>query len=57
MFDLQFALIVVTTVLISYHLYAHDLFLLSLSLILFFRYVSSGAMPRRISSKSYSLFF
>jgi hypothetical protein len=52
-FDLKFSLILVTTVLISYHLYAHDLFLLALSLILFFRYVSSGAVPRRFSSKSF----
>jgi hypothetical protein len=39
-FDLQFALVVVTTVLISYHLYAHDLFPISISLILLYRYVS-----------------
>jgi len=52
-FDLKFSLILVTTVLISYHLYAQDLFLLALSLILFFRYVSSGAVPRRFSSKSF----
>jgi hypothetical protein len=43
MFDLQFALVVVTTVVISYHLYAHDLFPISLSLILLYRYVSSDA--------------
>ena len=43
MFDLQFALVVVTTVLISYHLYAHDLFPISLSIILLYRYVSSGS--------------
>jgi hypothetical protein len=42
-FDLQFALVVVTTVLISYHLYAHDLFPISLSLILLYRYVGSGS--------------
>ena len=38
-FDLQFALVVVTTVLISYHLYAHDLFPISISLIQLYRYV------------------
>ena len=43
MFDLQFALVVVTTVLVSYHLYAHDLFPISLSIILLYRYVSSGS--------------
>jgi hypothetical protein len=42
-FDLKFSLTLVTTVLISYHLYAHDLFLLSLSMILLLRYVSSNA--------------
>jgi hypothetical protein len=41
-FDLKFSLTLVTTVLISYHLYAHDLFPLSLSMILLFRYVSSA---------------
>jgi hypothetical protein len=46
-FDLQFALVIVTTVLISYHLYAHDLFPASLSLILLFRYVSSGLPAHR----------
>jgi len=41
-FDLKFSLTIVTTVLISYHLYPHDLFPLTLSLILVFRYVNSG---------------
>jgi len=41
-FDLKFSLAIVTTVLISYHLYPHDLFPLTLSLILIFRYVNSG---------------
>ena len=45
-FDLKFSLTLVTTVLISYHLYAHDLFLLSFSMILLFRYVSSVAPHR-----------
>jgi len=43
-FDLKFSLTIVTTVLISYHLYPHDLFLVALSLILLFRYVESGAV-------------
>jgi glycosyl transferase family 87 len=46
-FDLEFSLTIVTTVLISYHLYPHDLFPLTLSLILFFRYVNSGAVTYR----------
>jgi hypothetical protein len=41
-FDLKFALVVATTVLICYHLYSHDLFPVALSLILLFRHVSSG---------------
>jgi len=45
-FDLKFSLMLVTTVLISYHLYAHDLFPLSLSMILLFRYVSSADAHR-----------
>jgi hypothetical protein len=43
-FDLKFSLTIVATVLISYHLYSHDLFPLTLSLALVFRYVSSSAM-------------
>jgi hypothetical protein len=50
-FDLKFSLTIVTTVLISYHLYPHDLFPVALSLILIFRYVNAddaihGALPR-----------
>ena len=41
-FDVRFALVVVTTVLICYHLYAHDLFPVVLSLILLFRHIRSG---------------
>lgn len=41
-FDLKFSVTVVTTLLISYHLYPHDLFPLALSLILVFRYVKYG---------------
>ena len=39
-FDLLFSLAIVVTVLISYHLYAHDLFPISISLILLFNHVS-----------------
>ena len=39
-FDLTFAVIIVTIILISYHLYLHDLFALSLSLVLIFCYVN-----------------
>lgn len=52
-FDLMFSLTLITTVLISYHLYAHDLFLLVLSLILFFRYVSAGSVSHRFISNSF----
>jgi Glycosyltransferase family 87 len=54
-FDLKFSLILVTTLLISYHLYAHDLFLLVLPLILFFCYVTSGHVTRRILSNTFFL--
>ena len=54
-FDLKFSLAVVTTVLISYHLYPHDLFLVTISLILFFRYVNSGGVSSRVVS--YAFFF
>lgn len=42
LFDLKFSLTLVTTVLISYHLYAHDLFPITLSLALLFRYLNSN---------------
>jgi hypothetical protein len=42
-FDLKFSLTIVSTVLIGYHLYSHDLFPLMLPLVLFFRYISSGS--------------
>lgn len=54
-FDLKFSLTIVTTVLISYHLYAHDLFPLTLSLILFFRCVNSGAVAHRALVKVFFL--
>lgn len=41
-FDLKFSLVVTTTVLISYHLYAHDLILLAVPVILLCRYVKSN---------------
>jgi hypothetical protein len=40
-FDMTFSLTIVSTVLIGYHLYSHDLFPLMLPLVLFFRYISS----------------
>jgi glycosyl transferase family 87 len=43
-FDLKFSLVLVTTVLIGYHLYSHDLFPLTLSFILFFRGINSGSI-------------
>lgn len=52
-FDLKFSLTLVTTVLVSYHLYAHDLFPVALSLILLFHYVSSGSISHRAISSSY----
>jgi hypothetical protein len=52
-FDLQFSLAVVTTVLISYHLYSHDLFPLVLSLVLFFGYLTSGVMSHRALSGAF----
>jgi hypothetical protein len=52
-FDLQFSLTIVTTVLISYHLYSHDLFPLILSLILSFRYVASGAITHGALSDAF----
>jgi hypothetical protein len=54
-FDLKFSLAVVTTVLISYHLYAHDLFPLSLSLILLFRYISLDWVVDGFLSKTFFL--
>jgi hypothetical protein len=41
-FDLLFSLAVVATALISYHLYAHDLFPVTIPLILLFRYINRG---------------
>jgi hypothetical protein len=52
-FDLKFSLTLLTTVLISYHLYAHDLLPVALSLILLFRYLNI----ERTSRKSLSLAF
>jgi hypothetical protein len=55
-FDLKFSLTLITTVLISYHLYAHDLFLLSLSMILLFRYISFVVPhPPELSNVFYGL--
>jgi hypothetical protein len=52
-FDLKFSLTIVTTILISFHLYAHDLFPLTLPLILFFRYVSCSRITDRVVSISF----
>jgi Glycosyltransferase family 87 len=52
-FDLKFSLTLLTTVLISYHLYPHDLLPVALSLILLFRYLNI----ERTSRKSLSLAF
>jgi hypothetical protein len=52
-FDLNFALTIVATVLISYHLYAHDLFPVALSLILFFRYLIAGTSTSRLISNAF----
>jgi hypothetical protein len=41
-FDLKFALVLVVTVLIGYHVYVHDLFPVALSLILLFRHINAG---------------
>jgi hypothetical protein len=44
--DLKFSLTMVTTVLISFHLYAHDLFLLTIPAVLFYRHISaSNTLP------------
>ena len=53
-FDLAFALVLVTTVLISYHLYVHDLFIITISIVLFFRFVSSET---RIDRATTNIFF
>jgi hypothetical protein len=46
-FDLKFSLAIVTSLLVSYHLYSHDLFPLVLSLVLTFRYIiTEGAIHR-----------
>jgi hypothetical protein len=52
-FDLKFSLTLLTTVLISYHLYSHDLLPVAVTLILLFRYLNI----ERTSRKSLSLMF
>jgi len=52
-FDLAFALVLVTTVLISYHLYAHDLFIITISIVLFFRFVSSETRAHRVTANAF----
>jgi hypothetical protein len=53
-FDLKFSLTIVSTILISYHLYSHDLFPLMIALVLFFRHISSGSPSDWVIS---SIFF
>jgi hypothetical protein len=52
-FDMKFSLTIVSTVLIGYHLYSHDLFPLMLSLVLFFRYISSGSASNWAISRAF----
>ncbi len=52
-FDLKFSLTIVTTVLISYHLYPHDLFPVALALILLFRYFSTDGATHTILSRTF----
>ena len=52
-FDLKFSLTIVTTVLISYHLYSHDLFPVALALILLFRYFSTNGATHVILSRTF----
>jgi len=54
-FDLKFSLTLLTTVLISYHLYPHDLFVITISLTLLFRYVSEGTVL--VKAVSHLFFF
>ena len=46
-FDLKFSLTLLTTVLISYHLYSHDLLPVAVTLILFFRYLNIEGTSRQ----------
>ena len=52
-FDLKFSLTLLTTVLISYHLYSHDLLTVAVAVILLFRYLNI----ERTSCKGLSLVF
>jgi hypothetical protein len=45
----------VTTVLVSYHLYPHDLFPLVLPLVLMFRYFGSGTVADPLLAKVFFL--
>jgi hypothetical protein len=54
-FDLKFSITIVSTVLIGYHLYSHDLFPLMLSLVLFFRYILSGSASDPVISRAFFL--
>jgi hypothetical protein len=46
-FDLKFSLTLLTTVLISYHLYSHDLLPVAITLVLLFRYVNIESTNRK----------
>jgi hypothetical protein len=52
-FDLKFALVLVTTALVSFHLYSHDLFPLTLALGLLFRHVSAEPNVDPLLRKSF----
>ncbi len=52
-FDLMFSLAIVATVLISYHLYAHDLFPVIIPLVLLFRYIGRGWVSDGLVSGSF----
>ncbi len=45
LFDLQFSLAIVATVLISYHLYTHDLIILTIPVILIANYIFANRQP------------
>ena len=54
-FDLKFSITIVSTVLIGYHLYSHDLFPLMLSLVLFVRYILAGSASDPAISRAFFL--
>ena len=52
-FDLKFSLTVLTTVLIGYHLYSHDLLPVVVTLILLFRYLNIEGISRKSLSQAF----